>query len=86
MQQQHSVAPARGALYRRLLDEFAAKGEVVACEARYAIFRTPRYLARYATYVYQYGIGCFMCGKISWNPTDVDAHYCDRCKMFHDSN
>lgn len=84
-----SVAPARGNAYRRMLTSFATRGELVAQAPRFAVIRRPMLLMNKDTYeetrVYWYGIGCFMCGKISWNPVDVDAHYCPLCKMFHDS-
>lgn len=32
----------------------------------------------------QDGIQCTTCGQVSWNPNDVEHHYCGRCHVFHD--
>jgi hypothetical protein len=29
-------------------------------------------------------IGCLACGALSWNPNDVEAHFCARCKRWHE--
>lgn len=29
-------------------------------------------------------ITCHMCGFKSYNPGDVQGHYCHRCRIFHD--
>ncbi|WP_233854149.1 hypothetical protein [Paraburkholderia sp. HD33-4] len=30
------------------------------------------------------GIRCRLCGRISWNPNDVEQRYCGACHVFHD--
>jgi hypothetical protein len=82
-----SVAPARGTRYLKLLNDFVTHGYIIACEPRYAIVRKPLLLyasSTETTHAYAYAIGCFMCGSVSWNPNDVNAHYCGNCHMFHD--
>lgn len=32
------------------------------------------------------GILCLICGLTSWNPRDVEQHFCVRCGLFHDDS
>jgi hypothetical protein len=74
--------PRSGAAGRheRHLQRFLAQGRLVALTTRYAVVArsvAPDDENRHA-------IGCLRCGALSWNPNDVEAHFCSRCGVFHD--
>lgn len=71
-----------------LLSTFLEWGDIVEQTQDYALIR--RYyisnlshpFAHHSMYTlgtHEYGIGCFSCGKISWNINDVNARSCATC-------
>jgi hypothetical protein len=71
--------PVSGAAerHRRHLERFLAEGRLVALTPRYAVVSRPAGDERR-------GLGCLVCGALSWHPGDVAARYCPRCKVWHD--
>jgi hypothetical protein len=70
------------------LRNFLEWGDIIRQTSEYAIIR--RYYisnlahpfthhSMYTLGTHEYGIGCFSCGKISWNLADVNARSCEFC-------
>ena len=71
------------------LSRFLEWGDIIEQNENYAIIR--RYYisnlahphshhSMYTLGTHEYGIGCFSCGKISWNVNDVNARSCAWCE------
>ena len=69
--------------HRRHLERFLAEGRLVALTVHYAVVERPASWLRDRDEPLR-AIGCLACGSLSWNMNDVGAHYCARCKVFHD--
>lgn len=72
--------PAETANAERLRGTFAkfmTLGRIKYNTTNYALIVTHETL--------EYVIGCFICERISSNPSDVMYRYCSHCKVFHET-
>lgn len=83
-QQTSTVQPyARGEAYRKLLQNFLRQGELSSQGTNYTIIKKLVYTG--TKNFFEYGIGCYRCGEVSWNWEDVNARHCSSCGVFHDA-
>lgn len=76
-------AIARGEHYRRLFQFFLKEGQLSSQGTNYVIIKRLVFTA--VKNFFEYGIGCYRCGKISWSFDDVEAKHCPNCQVFHDA-
>lgn len=74
---------ARGEEYRRFYQQFLRQGSLSVMATNYLVVK--RLVLEGNANSFAYGIGCFRCGRISWNPDDVNRRYCSFCRISHDA-
>jgi hypothetical protein len=74
---------ARGEHYQRLFQFFLREGQLSSQGTNYTIIKRLVYTA--VKNFFEYGIGCYRCGKISWNWEDVNSRHCPYCDTYHTS-
>jgi hypothetical protein len=72
---------ARGEHYQRLFQFFLREGQLSSQGTNYTIIKRLVYTA--VKNFFEYGIGCYRCGKISWNWEDVNSRHCPYCDTYH---
>lgn len=75
---------ARGDNYRKMYQAFLREGTLHSQANNHVVVK--RLVLAGSHNEFAYGIGCFRCGRLSWNPEDVTHRYCPYCRILHDPN